>query len=75
MSIEAILWPLSVGICLAVLIFIAGLALISAIFILLLPFAAVAGIRSGVRRYYEEQAQRKATQLRPLSESPRTRSE
>jgi hypothetical protein len=50
--LESILWPL--GICLAMLVFVAGLVLIAAIFILLLPVAALVGIRNGVRRYHEE---------------------
>jgi hypothetical protein len=58
--LASILWPLGIGIWLAVLLFAAGLILIPAIFILLLPFAAAAGIQDGVRRYYAERAQRSA---------------
>jgi hypothetical protein len=78
----SILWPLGIGLCLAMLVFVAGVILIVGIFVLASPFAAIIGIRRGVRRYYEERmaaeakkAEERVAQLRPDSSFSRTRSE
>jgi hypothetical protein len=68
-------WPLGIGIWLAVLVFAAGLILIAAIFILLLPFAATAGIQDGVRSYYYAERAQWSAQSRARSRFSLKRSE
>jgi uncharacterized membrane protein YccF (DUF307 family) len=76
-TIEAILWPLGIGIWLAVLVLMVAVALFIAAIVIALPFVAVSGFRRGVRRYHEEVAARRAAefQSRLTSDPSRTRSE
>ncbi|MBV8056634.1 MAG: hypothetical protein JOZ29_17570 [Deltaproteobacteria bacterium] len=58
MSIEATLWPLGIGIWLAVLVLLVGLALFVAILILALPFCAIIGIHRARSQFLAEREAR-----------------
>ena len=67
LPMEAFLWPLSIGICFAVALYIAGIIMLAAVFVLAQPFLAGGAYKRARQRFLTERASR--------SDESRTRSE